>query len=227
MSALVAAVRQDLRAIAQLERAASMQAYMKSAMPFLGVPVPAVRRVTRTCATAQPVASEFELEAIVRELWDEAGFREERYAATAMLDVPSVRGLRNPAQLALLRDLIVDRAWWDHVDELAHRVGELLRLFPDEVGPAVTAWQDGADLWLRRVSVIVQLGFRDTLDTDRLAAAIDANAARPEFWLRKAIGWALRDYARTDPEWVRTFVASRELSPLSRREALKHVGPQT
>ncbi len=222
-SPLSVETRAALRAAADPERAPQIQAYMKSAMPYLGVRVPDVRRLTRGIAERHPIASRTELERMVHELWDEAEHREERYAATALLDTRAARALRSPDLLPLYRDLIVGGAWWDHVDELAHRVGELRAGWPEVVTPALTQWAFGDDIWLRRVSIICQLGARQHTDLDLLTKAIDASAGESEFFLRKAIGWALRDYARTDPEWVRTFVAARRLSPLSRREALKHL----
>ena len=196
---------------------------MKSALPFLGVSVPDVRRLTRAIAAQHPFAERADLERTVRDLWASAAYREERYAATALLDTRSARALRSPDLLALHRELIVSGAWWDHVDELAHRVGELRSGWPQRVTPELVSWIRADDLWLRRASIICQLGAKAGTDLDLLVEAVAANAADREFFIRKAIGWALRDYARTDPDWVRRFVAEHDLSPLSRREALKHL----
>ena len=94
------------------------------------------------------------------------------------------------------------------------------------VTPTLRDWAADDDLWLRRAAVIAQVGRRDRTDLDLLVTAIEANLDDPTFWLRKAIGWALRDYARTDPAWVRGFVAVHDdrLSGLSKREALKRLG---
>lgn len=220
---LATEIRAALHAAAEPARAPQMQAYMRSAMPFLGVGVPVVRRLTRAAAANHPFADRAELERTVRELWDEACYREERYAATALLDTPSARAVRSAELLDLYRDFIVSGAWWDHVDELARRVGELLVRWPAVVRPRVRSWIRSEDPWLRRVSIICQLGAHAATDVALLTEAIDANSADRDFFVRKAIGWALRDFARTDPDWVRRFVADHELSPLSRREALKHL----
>ena len=180
-------------------RAPRMQAYMKSAMPFLGVPLPGVRAVVRDAVAACPPASASDLRREVESLWDGAAFREERYAATALLTTPAGRRFVDTSFLPLYERLIVAGAWWDHTDELARRVGELLRRDPAAVRPEVRAWQTSPDRWLRRVSVICQLGFRDDTDRTLLAEAIEANLSEADFFLRKAIGWALRDLARTDP----------------------------
>jgi 3-methyladenine DNA glycosylase AlkD len=220
---LIASVRAALRAAAQPAQAGAMQAYMKSATPYLGVRVPAMRALTRSEARLRPFARSADVTDTVLRLWREADYREERYAAIALLDTPAARRLREPAVLETLRELVVAGAWWDYVDELAHRVGELLLGWPAQVRPTIVAWTGSDDHWLRRVSIIGQLGARDRIDLELLTTAIESSAGDSDFFLRKAIGWALRDYARTDPDWVRHFVATHELSPLSRREALKHL----
>ena len=123
---LIGAVRAALRGAAQPELARPMQAYMKSATPFLGVRVPMMRTLTRAEAKLRPFTTSADLVNTVLRLWREAGYREERYAAIALLDTLAARRLRDPAVLQTLRELIVTGAWWDYVDELAHRVGDLL-----------------------------------------------------------------------------------------------------
>jgi 3-methyladenine DNA glycosylase AlkD len=220
---LIGEIRTRLETVADPDRAPQMQAYMKSAMPYLGVRVPEVRRLTHAASRSRPFTELGVLVATVRMLWDDARYREHRYAATALCDTDSAQRLRSPMLLPLYRDLIVAGAWWDHVDELAHRVGELLAGWPTQIRPELCRWIVADDRWLRRTAIIAQLGRKRETDVSLLAKAIDANAGERDFFLRKAIGWALREYARTDPEWVRGFVAARELSPLSRREALKHL----
>jgi 3-methyladenine DNA glycosylase AlkD len=220
---LIAAVRAALRRAAQPELARPMQAYMKSATPFLGVRVPMMRTLTRAEAKLRPFTTSADLSDTVLRLWRQAGYREERYAAITLLDTPAARRLRDPALLQTLRELIVAGAWWDYVDELAHRVGDLLLSRPAEVRPALLTWTRSDDRWLRRASIICQLGTRDQADVELLTIAIESAISDSDFFLRKAIGWALRDYARTDPAWVRSFAETHELSPLSRREALKHL----
>jgi len=216
-------IRSALASAADPGRAPAMQAYMKSTVPFLGVARPVVRRLTREQLAACPPADEAELLDTVRCLWVEQEFREQRYAAADLLNTPVARRWASPTRLPVLAELIVDVAWWDHVDELAHRVGDVRRAEPATVAPTLRQWSRQPDRWLRRAAVICQLGHRRETDTRLLSDAIEASAAEPDFFLRKAIGWALRDYSRTDPDWVRAFVATHRLSPLSVREALKHL----
>ncbi|MGA9102108.1 DNA alkylation repair protein [Aeromicrobium sp.] len=221
MGELVAAVRRTLREHADADLAPGQQAYMKSSMPFLGVRVPMVRKLTRAAARATPPADLADLERSARELWDEATHREERYAATELTALRLATGCLE--LLPLHEHVAVTGAWWDHVDEVAHHIADLHDAHPDETAAAVRRWSTSDDRWLRRLAIISQLGRRERVDRQLLATVIEPHVADPEFFVRKAIGWALRDVARTDPEWVRSFVDTHELSPLSRREALKHL----
>jgi 3-methyladenine DNA glycosylase AlkD len=202
-----------------------MQAYMKSEMPFLGVPKPARVAALRPVLAAHPVADRATWEATVRALYDDASYREERYAALALLGVRGARGWLDPDLVPLLEHLVVAGAWWDLVDDVAgHQVAPLHRAFPLETAPVVRRWSRHEDLWLRRTAILSQLGSGVATDRALLTEVIEANVASPEFFHRKAIGWALRDLAWKDPDWVRAFVTAHPgLSPLSRREALKNL----
>ncbi|MFC4786522.1 DNA alkylation repair protein [Nocardioides sp. MAHUQ-72] len=223
---LVAAVRQALAGAGDPERAVAQQRYMKSEMPFHGISSPQLKALLRPLLATYAPASRAEWEATVRTLWDGATHREERYAALALAEHRRARAWRDPALVPLVEHLVRTGAWWDLVDDVAvHLAGAVLAGHPDEMGPVVRAWANADDLWLRRTAVICQLGRRDATDLDLLRHAVEANVDDTSFWLRKAIGWALRDLARTDPDWVRAEVDRLDgrLSGLSRREALKHL----
>lgn len=200
-----------------------MQQYMKSEMPFLGVPKPERVKLLRPVFAKHPLTSRDEWLRAVLTLWRDAGHREERYAALDLIG--RYPGWHDPTLLPVYDELVVTGAWWDFVDEIAsRRIGPLLRAHPDDVEPVVRAWATDPDRWRRRVSVICQLGSKNGTDLDLLRDAIEANTDDPDFFVRKAIGWALRQHSRVDPGWVRAFVDSHPgLSPLSRREALKHL----
>jgi len=225
---LAAALRAGLAAIADPAKAPAMQAYMKSAMPFRGVPTPERRRLVRdVIATGGPPSDRDMWESTVAELWDGAAFREERYVALDLCAHRSARRWQDAATVPMYDHFIVTGAWWDHVDAVAIALlGPILRAHRAAVQPVVLRWIADPDPWRRRASIIVQNGAKAETDTALLAEAILANAGDDNFFLRKGIGWALREYAKTDPDWVRAFVATNEarLSPLSRREALKRIG---
>lgn len=199
--------------------AAGAQRYMKSSMPYLGVRMPDLRRAWRVVFVSCPLRREAELHDALRELWDEAEFREERYTAIALVG-------RYPqwARLPLLERLVVEGAWWDLVDPLARQVGRLLRGDP-LVADEMRRWSRDDNLWKRRVSIICQLGFKGETDMALLSDCVEPNLGDREFFVRKAIGWALRDLAWHDPHAVDRYVREHEseLSPLSRREATKNL----
>ena len=219
--------RSALVAQADPERAAGQQRYMKSAMPFHGVTQPQLRAIVRRLLTGDPLPDRETWLAILRTLWDEATHREQRYAALAVLRTPREPSWLRPdeALLGLVRQLIVTGAWWDLVDETAHVVGTLLRADPAGMTALMRTWSREQNLWLRRVSIIGQLGFKGDTDVELLSDSIAGSLDDPDFFARKAIGWALREYAKTDPDWVRGYVEAHavQLSGLSKREALKHL----
>jgi 3-methyladenine DNA glycosylase AlkD len=221
VTALVTDVRAALRDLADPDRAAGMQAYLKTTEPCLGVRLPEVRRVTREAVATHPPASVGDVIGAAGRLWREAVYREERYAAQVVVGLRIARG--DLRLLPLLQEMVTTGAWWDLVDATAPRVGELLTADPATTDPVLREWARSPDRWLRRTAVIAQLGFGQRTDTGLLTDVVLANAADPDFFLRKGIGWALRDYAKAAPDWVAAFVRDHPLSPLSRREATKHL----
>ena len=222
-SALIAAVTTRLAGAADPERAPKMQAYMKSTMPYLGVSVPGVRAVVRAAAREHPPASVDDLVATAGALWRGATHREHRYAATELTALPVADGAL--ALIPLYEEMIRTGAWWDHVDAVSVRVGRLLVAHASVARPLLLDWSTAPDRWLRRTSIIAQRGAKARTDLGLLTDVVDANLGDTDFFVRKAIGWALRDYAASDPDWVRQFVAARvdRLSSLSYREATKHL----
>ncbi|MGB3954889.1 MAG: DNA alkylation repair protein [Brooklawnia sp.] len=225
---LVATIRAELAAAANPERAVQQQAYVKSTMPCHGIPNPRVRMIVRTAASRRPTLTRDEWIAAIRSLWTGATHREECLAAIELADA---RRTWTGGDLLDLYELMARTgAWWDLVDPLAsHLVGDVLRAEPEQAS-RIRAWANADDPWLRRVAILSQLRFGAATDTALLAEVIEANFFESQFgtnfFVRKAIGWALREYARVDAAWVRRFVAehAEQLSTLSRREALRHLG---
>ena len=217
--ALVDAVRAALREVADPSKAPGMQAYMKTTDVFLGVRLPDVRAVVR----AHPPPDLDTLLAAALALWRDAEAREERYAATMLLR--AAPGVGRLELLHLATEMIVTGAWWDHVDAVAHTTCALLQAHRAELTPVLREWSVADDHWLRRSSIIGQLDAKDATDLVLLTDVIEANAADREFFVRKAIGWALREYAKTDPDAVARYVRAHatRLSPLSQREALRNM----
>jgi 3-methyladenine DNA glycosylase AlkD len=220
---LVAAIRTMLMERADPVRAAGAQAYMKSSILSLGVRVPEVRRCVVAAAAAFPFESPEQLRETALVLWREAQWREEQYAA---IDLTGLRLVaRDPLMLPVYEEIIRTGAWWDFVDGVSQRICDLVLAHRAMMTPVLLEWSTDADIWIRRAAITSQLKAKSATDTGLLRAAIEANLGDPEFFIRKAIGWALREFARTNPAWVRDFVMEHagQLSPLSRKEALRHL----
>ena len=220
---VLATIRAALEEQADAERGAGAQAYMKSSIPSLGVRVPEVRRLTKAAAAASPFESLEQLRATVLELWREAKVREERYAA---IDLTGVKmAAKDLAMLPVYEEIIRTGAWWDFVDGVSDRICALLQANRPAMTEVLLGWSRDEDLWIRRASLTAQLKAKAHTDRRLLRNVLEANLADREFFIRKAIGWALREFGKTDPEWVRTFVAEHgeHLSPLSRREAIRNL----
>jgi 3-methyladenine DNA glycosylase AlkD len=220
---VLATIRASLLSVADPVRGAAAQAYLKSSMPSLGVRVPEVRRFAKAAAANHPFESAEDLRATVLDLWRGAEYREERYAAIDLTGLRLVAG--DLRMLPVYEEIIRSGAAWDLVDGVAHRICTLLQAHRQELTPVLLAWSVHDDFWFRRASITAQLAAKSNTDTALLARVIEANMADTEFFIRKAIGWALREYAKTDPAWVIDFVDrhGQSLSPLSRREAVKNL----
>ncbi len=226
---LVRAIRRELRAAADPEKAGPMQSYMKSEMPFHGVPTPIHRKLCHVLLREHPLQGFDEWQEVILDLWRSARYREERYCAIYISRDRKHKVFRTWKTLPMWEELIVTGAWWDFVDSVCHILAELLDRNPRGVTRRMRAWSQDSNLWKRRASILCQLGRHERTDLELLYANVLANTQDREFFIRKAIGWALREYAWTDPEEIQAFVAAhgQELSPLSRREALKNIGTRS
>jgi 3-methyladenine DNA glycosylase AlkD len=223
---MLAELRSELRKASDPAKAGQMQAYMKSSMPFHGVPSPILKKVTRDFFSKVEIKTSKAWQENVLGLWRNAGFREERYSALAFAGDKRASPFQTLAAMPMYEELIVTGAWWDYVDTIAsHRVGGILRLYPNAMKKKMLQWSRCPDIWKRRTSIISQLGFKKETDLDHLYTCIEPSLGSKEFFLQKAIGWALREYAWLDPKEIRRYVKANEsrLSPLSKREALKNI----
>ncbi|MFD9476873.1 MULTISPECIES: DNA alkylation repair protein [Streptomyces] len=203
-------------------RARAMAAYMKDVAPFLGIPAPQRRELSKTVTKNTPEPTETDCAALALRCWL-LPEREYPYFAVDYLRRHAARC--SSGFLPVVRHLIVTVPWWDTVDLLAaHTVGPLVAADP-ELAAVMDEWIEDENLWLARTALLHQLRFKSATDTGRLFAYCRRRAGHPDFFVRKAIGWALREYAKTDPEAVRAFVEAERgsLAPLSVREALKNL----
>jgi 3-methyladenine DNA glycosylase AlkD len=225
--ALVAAVRRELKAAADPSRAPAMQAYMKSAMPYCGVGMPGQQVIWKKLFRQRVIPDASSWRETTLAIWRGAKFREERYGAIALTGEKAYLAWQTLDALPMYEEMIVSGAWWDYVDHIAgRRIGLLLRNHPAPMSRLMRRWSRSDDMWKRRTSIICQLGFKERTDLALLYDCIEPNLDDREFFIRKAIGWALRQHAWTDPKEVQRYVRAHEdqLSGLSKREALKNVG---
>ncbi|MCP2036107.1 3-methyladenine DNA glycosylase AlkD [Planomicrobium sp. HSC-17F08] len=203
------------------ELAVPMSKYMRNHFPFLGIKTP-LRKVL-----LREQFQEYQLpepERLPEEVWKLYTLpeREYQYAAIALLE-KMVKHL-SLADLPFLRQLIESKSWWDSVDSIAPRaLGYVVQIQRDAGNLTMLEWSQADNMWTNRAAILHQLKYKQTTDTAVLSRIILEHAASPEFFLQKSIGWALREYAKTDADWVRTFVLEHELMPLSKREALKNI----
>ncbi|NJP52183.1 DNA alkylation repair protein [Streptomyces sp. SBST2-5] len=205
------------------ERAVAMRAYMKDVSPFLGLSSPVRRALDRTVVRGLPRPDETDCTAIALRCW-ELPEREYRYFAVDWLR----RQVRHCSSgfLPVVRHLITTDPWWDTVDLLAAHVVGALVAADAGLKDVMDEWAGDDDLWLARTALLHQLRYKERTDTERLFGYCLRQAGHPDFFIRKAVGWCLREYAKTDPDAVRAFVTEHRdrLAPLSVREALKNIG---
>lgn len=217
---------QTFRAASNPEEAPGMKAYMKDHFDFLGIKTPERR------ALLKPYLAELKAEAktalavdydFVNRNWV-LPEREFHYNACDYLGVPAVKKLLEPADVPWLRSLVESNTWWDTVDRLDRIIGDVALRNP-ELDALMLDWATNPNLWVRRVAIDHQLPRKKDTNTDLLEQIIVLNFGSREFFINKAIGWSLREYAKTDPAWVLDFIARYEerMAPLSVREATKHL----
>ncbi len=223
---LLAVLRTKLAAVAFPANAPAMQAYMKSGMPYLGVSAVPLRQVCREVFAGCGYEDTASWQKDVLEIWRGAKYREERHCAIELTGIRKCAAFQRMDALPMYEEMIVTGAWWDYVDSIAgHRLNQILRNEPAKMKRAMLVWSRCDDMWKRRSSILCQLKMKQDTDLNFLYACIKPSLGSQEFFLRKAIGWALRQYAWTDPNEVGRYVAENEsrLSGLSKREALKNI----
>jgi 3-methyladenine DNA glycosylase AlkD len=209
-------------AAADPEKAPAMRAYMRDQFPFLGIQSPLQRALARDVLTGLPRPAEEDLRSVALGCWSLAE-REYQYFACGLLRRHA--RLCSAGFLDAAHHLLVTKSWWDTVDALAaHLVGPLVAHHP-ALASTMDEWSRHDNIWLIRTAILHQLRYKEATDAVRLFRYCSQQSGHPDFFVRKAIGWALREYARTAPDAVRAFVASHErrLSALSVREALKNL----
>lgn len=210
---------ENLKAVAKPDDAVAMKAYMKNKFEFLGVKTP-VRRKLSKIFFKQQTDSVIDWN-FINEAWKNP-YRELQYAALDYLE--SRKKLLTPSDLPRLKKLAQTKSWWDTIDFLDRLVGSIIARFP-ETKATILSWSCDEDIWLRRLAIDHQLLRKEETDTELLEKILANNLGQTEFFINKAIGWALRDYSKTNPGWVRDFIERHqaEMAALSIREGSKYL----
>lgn len=219
-------LRATLLAKADPARAPAMQAYMKSSMPYMGVASTPMRKAAKSVFANLHYESSAAWQADVLDIWRNARFREEYYGAIELTGITQARAFQTLDALPMYREMIVTGAWWDIIDSIApNRLWEILCARHEAMSRTMLTWAEDDNLWIRRSAILCQLKAKERMDLNLLYACIEPSIGSKEFFLRKAIGWVLRQYARTNPDEVRRYVSANKgrLSPLSKREAMKYI----
>jgi len=221
MNAYVSLLKSRFEKNANPSQAAPMKKYMREQFDYLGIKTPQRVALLKEFYAGHGLPNVTELDAILRDLWS-LPQREFQYTAVGLLDRLSKQ--LQPDFIETIQYLITTKSWWDTVDALAsHPVGTHFKRFPNVKKKYLAKWRKSKNMWLRRTVILFQLGYKKETDFDLLCEIIRENLGSDEFFINKAIGWALRQYAYTDRKAVKKFVKSTDLHPLSRREAMKHL----
>lgn len=205
------------------EIAAQQVVYMKNRFDFFGLKAPERRNLYRNLLQKETLPSKSEAIETVKELYVHPQ-RELHYFAMELIF--RYRKVYETEDISCIEFMITENSWWDTVDFIADKIaGSYFMKFPSQIIPVTSAWMQSGNFWLQRSALLFQLKYKEKTDTELLAKYILQLAGEKEFFIRKAIGWVLREYAKTDPEWVKAFVSTNEnlLSGLSQREALKNL----
>ena len=209
----------ELKAVAKPDDAVAMKAYMKNKFEFLGAKTPARRKLAKAFFKQQTdsvIDCNF-----INEAWNDP-YRELQYTALDYLE--SRKKLLIPSDLPRLKKLAQTKSWWDTIDFLDRLVGSIIAQFP-ETKEIILSWSCDEDIWLRRLAIDHQLLRKEEMDTGLLEKILVNNLGQTEFFINKAIGWALRDYSKTNLDWVRDFIQRHraEMAALSIREGSKYL----
>lgn len=203
--------------------AQQQSAYMKNKFEFFGLKAPKCREIYKPFLAKNALPQKDEAIAIAKELYAQPQRELHYFAMELMFKYKKVYDI---SDISWIEFLITHNSWWDTVDYIADKIaGAYLAKFPEQISPVTQQWVKTGNIWLQRSALLFQLKYKDETDTDLLENYIEELAHEKEFFIRKAIGWVLREYAKTDAYWVRNFVHTNEdkLSGLSVREALKNI----
>lgn len=201
------------------EEAGAMAKYMKNLFPFLGLKKPERAKLSREFLRDKKKEDRIDWDFIF-ECYEKPE-REFQYLAIDYIN--EVKDLLRVEDIKNIEKLLLTKSWWDSVDAINKIIGYLVFKYPEMKDETILNWSKSENIWLKRVSILFQLRYKENTDREFLTRVILENSRTDEFFINKAIGWALREYSKTNREWVRDFIENNDLSGLSVREGSKYI----
>lgn len=222
MSNFIKSLEQEFERNSNAKIAAGQKAYMRNQFEFYGLKSPLRRELQKPFLVKKHLPHKRELAAIIKELW---GRPEREYQFFAQELCFKYVNYFERKDIQLLTFMVTHKSWWDTVDYIAVKlIGAYFRMHQDQLDSTIEKWLASNNIWLQRCCLLYQLKSKENMDTIRLSLIIKYLLGSKEFFINKAIGWVLREYSRTNPKWVSDFVATNDLAPLSKKEALRLMG---
>ncbi|MFH6603386.1 DNA alkylation repair protein [Maribacter algicola] len=219
MNDYIKVLRVEFEAHSDSKIAAEQKAYLRDQFLFYGIKTPIRRSIQKPFLAKEYLPVKENLDGLIRLLWNRPQ-REYHYFAQELAQKYVKQFEKRDIQL--FEFMVTTNSWWDTVDFIAPKlISEYFKKFPEQRDPYIEKWLASNNIWLQRSCLIFQLLSKDNMDTELLARVINSLLGSKEFFINKAIGWALRDYSRTNPAWVSDFATKTPLEPLSKREALR------
>lgn len=214
-------LRDYFKPYADKSKALAMKKYLRGNFEFFGIQTPLRRELTRGFLKSHGLPAISDLHKIVIELWEAP---ERELQLTAMDICEKLAKKTNEDHILTLEYMLTHKQWWDTVDlTAANLAGKYFRHYPEKISSFIPKWQHSDDFWLNRSAILFQLKYKNETNTELLEVTILPHLASKEFFIQKAIGWALREYSKTNPEWVRKFIHNNRLANLSVREGSKYL----
>ena len=199
--------------------ALEQKAYMRHQFQFYGLKATVRREIQKPFFIKEYLPQKSEIEHIIKTLWEKPQREYQHFAQELAFKYVKQLELKD---INLFEFMVTNKSWWDTVDFIANKLmGEYFKTFPNQKEKYVTKWLKSDNIWLQRSALLFQLKYKNKIDTVLLSSTINSLLNSKEFFINKAIGWVLREYSRTNPNWVIEFVNNTELSNLSKKEALR------
>lgn len=198
-----------------------MEKYMKNQFRFLGIKQDTRRKIFNNFIKEYGLPDKAHFETLIKELFGN-DFRESQYCGMELMK--KMKKYWDVKSIDLIEYLILEKAWWDTVDFISlHLAGDYFQMFPKEIPLRIERWMNSGNRWLQRAAILYQLKYKEQTQVSLLLKCVSVLASSKEFFIRKACGWALRELSKTNPQVVKEFILSHNLSGLTRREASKYI----